>query len=67
MEGHIADDVVADCLKALRIKHGSVKFLGSYPSAAPDGPTVRKGVDEASRDAETWLAGMRAQIVDAGL
>ena len=67
MEGHIADHVVADCLKALRIKHGSVKFLGSYPSAAPDGPTVRKGVDEASRDAETWLAGLRAQIVDAGL
>lgn len=31
LEGHVADDVVADCLRALRTKHGSVKFLGSYP------------------------------------
>jgi prephenate dehydratase len=62
MEGHVADDVVADCLKALRSKHGSVKFLGSYPSADTDGPTVRRDVDEAGREAEAWLADIRALI-----
>ncbi len=33
LEGHIADDVVADCLKNIRAKHADVKFLGSYPAA----------------------------------
>jgi prephenate dehydratase len=62
LEGHIADDVVADCLRALRVKHGTVKFLGSYPSASTDGPTVRRDVDEAGREADVWLAGIRNRI-----
>jgi prephenate dehydratase len=62
LEGHIADDVVADCLRALRVKHGTVKFLGSYPSASTDGPTVRRDVDEAGREADAWLAGIRNRI-----
>ena len=62
MEGHVADDVVADCLKALRMKHGSVKFLGSYPSADTDGPAVRRDVDEAGREADDWLGAIRALI-----
>ncbi len=62
LEGHVADDVVADCLKALRMKHGSVKFLGSYPSAHTDGPAVRRDVDEAGREADDWLGAIRALI-----
>lgn len=60
MEGHISDDVVADCLKALRVKHGTVKFLGSYPSAAQEAPTVRRDVDLAARAAEEWIDSIRA-------
>jgi len=62
IEGHVADDVVADCLKAVRIKHGSVKFLGSYPSADTAGPTVRRDVDEAGRAADAWLGAIRELI-----
>ena len=62
LEGHIADDVVADCLRALQVKHGKVKFLGSYPSATPEGPTRREKVDDASREAEAWLVELRSRI-----
>lgn len=62
LEGHIADDVVADCLRAIRVKHGTVKFLGSYPSASTDGPTLRRDVDEAGREADAWLTGIRSRI-----
>ena len=37
LEGHIADEVVADCLRELKIKQGDVKFLGSYPAAGEHG------------------------------
>ena len=33
LEGHIADEVVADCLRELTQKQAEVKFLGSYPAA----------------------------------
>ena len=62
LEGHVADDVVADCLKALQAKHGEVKFLGSYPSAVPDGPSLRQDVDEAAKAADQWLAEIRGLI-----
>ena len=42
LEGHIADEVVADCLRALHSKHGDVKFLGSYPAAGDHGPAARR-------------------------
>lgn len=62
LEGHVSDDVVADCLRALRVKHGTVKFLGSYPSVAPEGPEVRRDVDVATREAELWLSDIRGRI-----
>ena len=62
LEGHVADDVVADCLKALQTKHGDVKFLGSYPSAVPDGAALRQDVDEVSKAADGWLAEIRGRI-----
>ncbi|MGI8711086.1 MAG: prephenate dehydratase [Acidimicrobiales bacterium] len=66
LEGHVADDVVADCLKALAAKHGTVKFLGSYPSAAAEGPAARAEADTAARAAEEWLTDIRTQITTAG-
>ncbi len=62
LEGHVADDVVADCLKALAAKQGSVKFLGSYPSAAPGGPAARAEADTATQAADAWLADIRTRI-----
>lgn len=65
LEGHVADDVVADCLRALQVKHGVVKFLGSYPSAASGAPARRVAVDDASRQAESWLGEIRSRILAA--
>jgi prephenate dehydratase len=62
LEGHVADDVVADCLRALQTKHGTVKFLGSYPSAAAEAPAARVEADEAAREADAWLADIRTRI-----
>lgn len=62
LEGHVADDVVADCLRAIATKHGTVKFLGSYPSASVAGPAARAEADEAGREADAWLAELRSRI-----
>jgi len=61
-EGHLDDELVADCLRNLAAKQAKVKFLGSYPVAAPDGHTRRKAATKAWRDANTWLAGLREQV-----
>ncbi|MEQ8841755.1 MAG: prephenate dehydratase [Acidimicrobiales bacterium] len=60
-EGHIADQVVGDALRNIQMKHGRVKFLGSYPSAygtTEEQQSNRDGVVEA----DDWLAELRAQI-----
>ena len=61
LEGHVADEVVADCLRNLHMKNGRVKFLGSYPAASDDGE-IRDQASEASRDADQWLDGLRGRI-----
>lgn len=62
LEGHVADDVVADCLKVLRATGHEVKFLGSYPAAGAHGDAVREAADDATREAEAWLAEIRGRI-----
>lgn len=62
LEGHVADDVVADCLRALQTKHAEVKFLGSYPSATAEAPAAREAADHAAAAADRWLADIRASI-----
>lgn len=60
-EGHIADEVIGDALRNLRMKAADVKFLGSYSSAYGSDETQttkRAGVTEA----DTWLAGLRQRI-----
>jgi len=61
LEGHIADELVADCLKTLRATQASVKFLGSYPAAGEAAHEARAEADAAWLDAEAWLSGLRAQ------
>jgi prephenate dehydratase len=62
LEGHVADEVVADCLRVLHAELAGVKFLGSYPAAGPHGPVLRAQANEAWRDAEKWIRSLRSQI-----
>jgi prephenate dehydratase len=64
LEGHIADEMVADCLKNLQAKQDHVKFLGSYPAAGDKADEVREEVDAAWLKAEDWLADLRSRQLD---
>ncbi len=61
-EGHLADEMVGDCLKNLVAKHGQVKFLGSYPTAGADAHDVRADAHEAWTAAENWLTEHRQHL-----
>ena len=61
-EGHIADELVADCLRNLRADVGNVKFLGSYPAAGEGAGDVRRDVEERWREADAWVAELRRQV-----
>ena len=61
-QGHIADEVIADCLKNLVANQADVKFLGSYPVAGEEGPERREAVTEAWRQANVWVDDLRAQV-----
>ncbi len=65
LAGHIADEVVADCLRDLRASLADVKFLGSYPAGGRHAPERRREADAAWREADRWLTGLRSQIVGA--
>ncbi len=65
LAGHVADEVVADCLRDLRANLADVKFLGSYPAGGRHAPERRQQADVAWRKADEWLSGLRAQIVGA--
>jgi prephenate dehydratase len=62
LEGHLSDELVADCLRDLKSKQSDVKFLGSYPAASPHGESVRRDADAAWRRANAWLGELRAQV-----
>ena len=62
LAGHLADEVVADCLRELKAKNADVKFLGSYPAAGEHGEALRREASASWRDADAWLAGLRADL-----
>jgi prephenate dehydratase len=62
LEGHVAEELVADCLRDLKSKVEDVKFLGSYPAAGEHGPARRRDAEAAWRNADRWLADLRQQI-----
>lgn len=62
LEGHIADELVGDCLRDLHASLADVKFLGSYPAAGADGIGRRRDADAAWRAAARWLESLRDQI-----
>jgi prephenate dehydratase len=61
-DGHVADELMADAMRALRAKQGHVKFLGSYPAAGEHAASVREHADVRWREADDWVEGLRAQI-----
>jgi prephenate dehydratase len=62
LEGHVADEVVADALRNLHMKQASVKFLGSYPAAGENGASVRREAQARWRKANKWLESLRGQV-----
>jgi prephenate dehydratase len=62
LDGHVADPVVADCLRTIRATQSNVKFLGSYPAAGEHAPAARARVDAAFSEAEEWIEGLRRQL-----
>ncbi|HEV3452223.1 MAG TPA: prephenate dehydratase [Acidimicrobiia bacterium] len=61
-EGHVSDELAADCLRNLAAKQAEVKFLGSYPVAGDAGPARRQAATEAWRSASDWVEALRAQV-----
>jgi prephenate dehydratase len=62
LEGHVDDELVADCLRDLRSKLPDVKFLGSYPAAGDHGPAARAEAEASWRAADEWIASLRARV-----
>lgn len=61
-DGHIEDELVADALRELHAKQGSVKFLGSYPAAGIHAHSAREHADARWRDADDWVTELRSRI-----
>jgi prephenate dehydratase len=62
LDGHLADQVVSDCLRDLKAHLADVKFLGSYPSDHPQAEQARAAVSTARVDAERWMAELRSRL-----
>jgi len=60
-EGHVADARVGEALAGLKRICADVRFLGSYPRADGEEPTMRRGTTDVDfRGAADWLARTRA-------
>ncbi len=62
IEGHLADEVLADCLRDLHATLPGVKFLGSYPAGGADGQQRREAASEAWLAADNWIQGLRGHF-----
>ncbi len=64
LSGHLAHEVVADCLRVLHAEIAGVKFLGSYPAAGEHGAAVRVQASTAWNEADEWIRALRTQIAE---
>ncbi len=61
-DGHIADEVVSNCLVKIKSRHADVKYLGSYASAdASSGTKAETASSDAEADA--WMSRLLDRIV----
>jgi prephenate dehydratase len=61
-EGHVADDLLADAMRALHAKQAAVKFFGSWPRADEQPHEARAHADERWRQADDWVTALRAGL-----
>jgi prephenate dehydratase len=61
-ESHVADELLADTMRALHAKQGGVKFLGSYPAAGEHAESAREHADARWRVADDWVQSIRAAV-----
>ena len=66
LEGHVDDEVVADCLRDLHAQLAGLKLLGSYPAAGEHGPAIRRDAEAAWKAAHSWIDEIRADILAPG-
>jgi prephenate dehydratase len=62
IDGHLADEVVADCLRDLHATLPEVKFLGSYPAGGSGGEKRRRAASEAWLAADEWIRELRSHL-----
>ncbi len=62
LEGHVADQLVADCLTSIVAKHGEVKFLGSYPTNTRGNEEQTTAATSAWTEAQSWIEDLRRQV-----
>lgn len=62
LEGHIDDEIVADCLRNLHAELPRVKFLGSYPAAGSHAEAITRQMTEAWHAADRWVAALRSHV-----
>lgn len=62
LEGHIANEIVADCLRDLHVSLSEIKFLGSYPAASEHGKAIRRRVQQQWAKADAWIESLKEQI-----
>lgn len=63
-DAHIADELLADALRALHAKQGGVKFMGSYPAAGKHVESAREHADGRWRLADDWMQSLRGQVAE---
>jgi prephenate dehydratase len=61
-DGHVADELLADAMRALHAKQGGVKFLGSYPAAGEHAAAAREHADARWLAADDWIRRLRDEI-----
>ena len=61
-DGHVDDELLADALRDLRAKQGTVKFLGSYPAAGAHAHTAREHADGKWKEADDWVTALRQRV-----
>jgi prephenate dehydratase len=66
LEGHLADELITDCLRDLHAELSGLKYLGSYPASGAAGAEIRREAGEAWLRADLWIDGLRAQVRSTG-
>jgi prephenate dehydratase len=63
-DGHVADDLMADAMRALHAKQAAVQFFGSWPRVDHLMHDARAHADERWRLADDWIESLRDGIGD---